>query len=89
VRKDKPSITAYKVAINLVTLGTKPGMDTVLPLGMVEATKKLLVASGAARQSTVQWASSPRMVSVYEAYGWVARCRAVDKVDALASKTCW
>ncbi|MBC8440858.1 MAG: hypothetical protein H8D87_14410 [Deltaproteobacteria bacterium] len=43
--KDKPSRTAYKVALNIVTLGAKPEMSRVLPPGIVQATEKLLVAS--------------------------------------------
>ena len=42
MRKDKPSRTAYKVALNIITLGTKPGMDEVLPPGIVEATLQCL-----------------------------------------------
>jgi len=71
VRKDKPSRTAYKVALNVVTLGAKPGMDRFLPLGTVQATEKLLVASGAAEARTVRWSRSQRMVSVYEAFDWM------------------
>ena len=47
MRKDKPSRTAYKVALNIVTLGSKPEMDKFLPPGTVKATEELLVASGA------------------------------------------
>ena len=32
--KDKTSRTAYKVALNIVTLGEKPGMDRILPSGV-------------------------------------------------------
>ena len=71
MRKDKPSRTAYKVALNVVTLGAKPGMDRFLPLGTVQATEKLLVASGAAEARTVRWSRSQRMVSVYEAFDWM------------------
>jgi len=71
VRKDKPSRTAYKVALNVVTLGAKPGMDRFLPPGTVQATEKLLVASGAAEARTVRWSRSQRMVSVYEAFDWM------------------
>ncbi len=35
MRKDKPSRTAYKVAMNIVTLGAKPGMDKFFPPGTV------------------------------------------------------
>ncbi len=71
MRKDKPSRTAYKVALNIVTLGAKPGMDKVLPPGIVEATEKLLLASGAAGATVVRWSRSRRMVSVYEAFDWM------------------
>ena len=71
MRKDRPSRTAYKVALNLVTLGSKPGMDEVLPPGIVEATAALLTASGAAGARTVRWARSPRSVSIYEAFDWL------------------
>ena len=47
IRQDKPSRTAYKVALNIVTLGAKPGLDRVFPPGTVQATEKLLVAIGA------------------------------------------
>ncbi|MFW2368082.1 MAG: class I SAM-dependent methyltransferase [Desulforhopalus sp.] len=71
MQKDKPSRTAYKVALNIVTLGVKPGMDRVLPPGIVQATEKLLVASGAVGPRTLQWSRSRRMVSVYEAFDWM------------------
>jgi len=50
MHKDKPSRTAYKVALNVVTLGAKPGMDRFLPPGIVQATERLLVASGQLEQ---------------------------------------
>lgn len=71
MQKDKPSRTAYKVALNVVTLGAKPGMDEFLPPGIVEATEKLLLASGAAGPKTLRWSRSNRMVSVYEAFDWI------------------
>ncbi len=71
MRKDKPSRTAYKVALNIVTLGAKQGMDEVLPAGIVEATMRLLIASGAVNATTIRWAHSGRMVSVYEAFNWM------------------
>ena len=69
--KDKPSRTAYKVALNVVALGAKPGMAKVLPPGIVEATEKLLVASGAAGATIVRWSRSRRMVTLYEAFDWM------------------
>ena len=71
MRKDKPSNTAYKVAMNIVTLGAKPGMGEVLPPGIVEATEQLLFASGVAGATSIRWSRSRRMVSVYEAFDWM------------------
>ncbi|MGI9537797.1 MAG: class I SAM-dependent methyltransferase [Desulfocapsaceae bacterium] len=71
MQKDKPSRTAYKVALNIVTLGAKPGMDKILPPGIVHATEKLLVASGAVGPRTLKWSRSRRMVSVYQAFDWM------------------
>ncbi len=71
MRKDKPSRTAYKVALSIVTLGAKSGMDRILPPGAVQATEQVLVASGVASARTVRWSRSQRMVSVYEAFDWL------------------
>jgi methyltransferase (TIGR00027 family) len=71
MRKNRPSKTAYKVALNIITLGAKPGMDKILPSGIVEATERLLVASGAVGPKTVKWSRTNTMVSVYEAFDWM------------------
>jgi methyltransferase (TIGR00027 family) len=71
MRKDKPSMTARKVALNIVTLGVKEGMDNILPPGLVDSTAEMLVASGAVGAKTIQWARSCRMVSVYEWFDWM------------------
>ncbi len=71
MRKDKPSRTALKVAFSIVTLGSKPGMEAILPSGIVDATRKLLVASGAAGEITVKWAQSQTSVAIYEAFDWM------------------
>ncbi len=71
MRKEKPSRTAYKVALNILTLGAKPKMDEVLPTGIVDATERLLIASGAASATVVRWHRSPKMVSIYEAFDWM------------------
>ncbi len=71
MQKDKPSKTARKVALNIVTLGAKSGMETVLPPGLVDSTAELLVSSGAVSATGVRWSLSPRMVSVYEAFDWM------------------
>jgi methyltransferase (TIGR00027 family) len=71
MKDGKPSRTALKVALNILTLSAKPGMDRFLPPGIVQATEKLLIASGAAGARTVRWAQSRRIVSVYEALDWM------------------
>jgi methyltransferase (TIGR00027 family) len=64
-------MTARKVALNILTLGAKAGMDKVLPPGIVEATAEMLVASGSVGANTIRWARSRRMVSIYEAFDWI------------------
>ena len=71
MRSGKPSRTALKVAMNVVSLGAKPGMEQVLPDGIVEATARLLVASGAASATAVRLAGSRRMVSLYGTIDWL------------------
>ena len=71
MREDKPSKTAYKVAMNILTLGVKPGMDRYVPPDVLEATAELLVSSGAAGKRSVQWARSERMLAIYEALDWM------------------
>ncbi len=73
MRKGSPSRTARKVALNIVTLGAKPGMNEVIPPRIVEATAELLVASGAVSAISVQQSRSRRMVSAYEAFDWMMR----------------
>ena len=67
----KPSKTAYKVALNILTLGGKPETAEVLPSGIVRATEQLLIASGAVRPKIIRWYRSPRMLRVYEAFDWM------------------
>ena len=71
MRNDKPSRTAPKVAFNIVTLGSKPGMEAILPAGIVDATRKLLVASGAAGERTVKWSQSQTSVAIYGTFDWM------------------
>jgi methyltransferase (TIGR00027 family) len=71
MRKEKPSRTAHKVAMNVVVLGANPKMAGILPPGTVEATERLLVASGAARARSVRWAGSRTMLAVYGAFDWM------------------
>lgn len=68
---DKPSRTAYKIALSIIILGAKPGMDRVLPPGIAEATAKLLVASGLISEYEARWYRSRAMVSFCEAFDWM------------------
>lgn len=58
---ERPSRTAYKVALNILTLGTIPEMAEILPFGIVDTTEKLVIASGAASERPVHWSRSSRM----------------------------
>ena len=68
MRKDRPSMTARKVALSIVTLGAKARMDKILPSGIAQATERLLVASGVIGTRTIRWARSQRAVAIYEAF---------------------
>jgi methyltransferase (TIGR00027 family) len=71
MRKARPSKTARKVALNILTLGAKRGMEEILPPGIVEATATLLVESGAVGATTARWSRSRKMVWVYMAFDWM------------------
>jgi methyltransferase (TIGR00027 family) len=71
MHKNKPSMTAYKVGVNIISLGSKPGMEKILPAGIVEATEKMLVAAGAASKTVVRIARSQWAVSLYEWFDWM------------------
>ncbi len=72
MRTKGPSKTARKVALNIVTLGTKPGMEKVLPPGIVDATAKLLVESSAVGRRAIDFSRSRMAVDVYLAFDWMA-----------------
>ena len=71
MQTEKPSRTARKVALNIVTLGTKRGMEKFLPPGIVDATAKLLVESGAVGQGAVHFSRSRMAVGIYLAFDWM------------------
>jgi methyltransferase (TIGR00027 family) len=54
-----------------VTLGAKSGMEEVLPPGIVDATARLLVESGAVGATGVRWSRSRKMILVYKAFDWM------------------
>ncbi len=71
MRDEVPSRTARKVALNVVSLGSRPGMEEVLPAGIVEATAKLLVASGAVGRGAVRFSRSRLAVGLYRLFDWI------------------
>lgn len=71
MQNDKPSMSAYRIALSIVTLGAKPGMDRLLPPGTAQATEKLLVASGIAGEETIRWCRSQPMVCICESFDWI------------------
>jgi methyltransferase (TIGR00027 family) len=71
MRRDAPSSTARKVAMNILSLGAKPGMENLLPAGIVDATARLLVAAGVVGTGAVRFARSRVAVATYEAFDWM------------------
>jgi methyltransferase (TIGR00027 family) len=71
MRTEKPSKTARKVALNIVTLGARRGMQEILPPGIVDATAKLLIESGAVGRRAVRFSSSRLAVGIYLAFDWM------------------
>lgn len=67
----RPSETAKKVALNILTLGEKTETKPVLPAGIIDATENLLLASGAVKAGIVKRYRSPWMIRVYEAFDWM------------------
>ena len=71
MRTQGPSKTARKVALNIVTPGAKRGMEEVLPPGIVDATARLLVESGAVSRRAVRFSRSRMAVGIYQAFDWM------------------
>ena len=71
MKKNKPSQTALKVALNIIALGNVDSMKNVLPDGIVEATADLLKAAGAVSQKTIEKHQSPKIVSLYKKFDWL------------------
>ncbi len=70
MRKERPSQTAKKVALSLISLSRYKGWDDKLPEGMLEATKKLLITSGACSEHLVKMSTRQWMTNVYLAFDW-------------------
>jgi methyltransferase (TIGR00027 family) len=71
MKRDRPSVTARKVALNILALGAKPEMQDILPDGIVDATARLLVAAGVVSEGAVRFARSRSAVAIYEAFDWM------------------
>jgi methyltransferase (TIGR00027 family) len=59
------------VALNILALGSKRGMENVLPPGIVEATARLLGEAGEAGPRTIRFARSRAAVGLYLAFDWM------------------
>ena len=70
MKKDKPSQTALKVALNIIALSHVESMKKVLPDGIVQATTDLLMATGATSQKRIEKHQSPKIVSLYKKFDW-------------------
>jgi methyltransferase (TIGR00027 family) len=71
MNKNKPSRTAYKVALAIVALGAKPASQNILPPGILQATEGMLIASGIVSSRIVRWHRSSLIASIYEAFDWM------------------
>ena len=71
MKRDRPSSTARKVALSIISLGAKPEMEEVLPDGIVDATARLLVAAEVVGEGAVRFARSRFAVAIYEAFDWM------------------
>lgn len=71
MRATKPSNTARKVALNIIALGAKPGMEEVLPPGIVDDTARLLVAADVVGEGVVRFAGTRTAVAIYQAFDWL------------------
>jgi methyltransferase (TIGR00027 family) len=71
VRTEAPSTTARKVALNIVSLGTRKHLTEVLPPGIVEATADLLVAGGVVGPRTLRFARSWLADGIYRSLDWL------------------
>ncbi len=71
MRTEKPSKTARKVALNIVTLGAMRGTEEVLPPDIVDATAKLLVEAGAVGRRSIRFSRSRMAVGIYLAFDWM------------------
>jgi methyltransferase (TIGR00027 family) len=66
-----PSTTARKVALNIVSLGSRCSMEGTLPPGIVDATANLLLAAGVVRPQTIRFARSSLAVGIYLSFDWM------------------
>jgi methyltransferase (TIGR00027 family) len=71
MKKDNPSQTALKVALNIIALSHLESMKKVLPEGIVKATSDLLKAAGATTQKRIKKHQSPKIVSLYKKFDWI------------------
>jgi methyltransferase (TIGR00027 family) len=70
MKKDRPSQTANKVALSVISLMPYKDWAEKLPKGLVKATEDLLVASGASSARIVEMSRKLWMTKIYLAFDW-------------------
>ena len=71
MHRDKPSLTARKVALAIITLGAQPGTKNLFPADAASATEKLLLSAGVVGPRTIRFARSVHAASIYNAFDWM------------------
>ena len=84
MHEDKPSLTARKVALAVITLGAQPGTSELLPAGVACATEELLLSAGAVGLRAVRFARSVYAASIYNAFPEAGVDAFVDFMDEFA-----
>ena len=71
MKENRPSITARKVAMSIITLSIKPSQDKLLPEDLAKSTERMLVASGIVGQRTIKLAKKKISLKIYNAFDWL------------------
>ena len=70
-KKEKPSQTALKVALNVIALSHVEKMKDILPEGIVSATSGLLSNSNATSSRRLEKYLSPNILKIYKKFDWM------------------
>ena len=70
-KKEKPSQTALKVALNIIALSHVDKMKNILPEGIVTTTSELLINSEAISLRRLKKYLSPKILKFYKKFDWM------------------